>query len=106
MNSSPWAKLTMSSTPKTSARPEATRASDEPTTRPFRSWRITSCMSINTAGRRAAHLRRRSPSADLASVELRHLVRRDGGQQLLLLWTSHAVDVDRLRALMVLGVHR
>src|SRR5215469_1129988 len=41
MKKSPWAKLMMWSTPKSSASPAATRASEEPTTRPFRSWRRT-----------------------------------------------------------------
>src|SRR5579884_3925577 len=41
MKKSPWAKLTMSSTPKISASPEATNARDSPTTRPFSSCSVT-----------------------------------------------------------------
>src|SRR4051795_9216309 len=40
MKKSPWAKLMMWSTPNSSANPEATSAIDEPTTRPFSTWRM------------------------------------------------------------------
>src|SRR5207253_1574082 len=89
MNSSPWAKLTISSTPNTNANPEATKANDEPTTRPFRSWMMRSCIE----------------KLDVARIKLGHLIGGDSAEQLFLLRARYAVDVDGLRTLVVSGVH-
>src|SRR6266540_3785426 len=53
MKYSPSAKLTMSSTPNTSARPEATSARLKPVTRPLSNCRMMSCMGYAAVTARA-----------------------------------------------------
>src|ERR1051326_777663 len=104
MKRSPWAKLTISSTPNTSANPDATSAREDPTTRPLRSWMIRSCIGTRSQalipecppGSRAARGSAGAYSLNVTRIELRDLVGLDGGQQLFLGRAADAVDVNGL----------